>query len=371
MGISGKKVKKRLSVFLPILAVCLILSGCDAGGDSILAKLDSLSGGNSDGEYTQEFFAMDTYMTLTAYGENAKEAVEAGEAEIERLDAYFSTGDEGSAIYAINAAGGGELSDEAAMLVYRCLDIWEETGGIFDISIYPVMELWGFTTGDYAVPSDDALAATLEKVDAGRLAITEEDGVAYLTMDEGMEIDLGGVVKGYADDRVSEIFEEYGVENGIINLGGDVHVLGSKPDGTQWRVGIVDPNDTDGYMGGLALSDTSVVTSGGYERYFEDEDTGVRYHHIIDPRTGSSAYNGLVSVSVVSDDGTLADALSTSLFIMGVPDAITFCEEHCAEDGFDALMETDDGEIYVTDNLEDAFIDLNGGTELNVIDTGR
>ncbi|MCD8301157.1 MAG: FAD:protein FMN transferase [Clostridiales bacterium] len=335
----------------------------------MLSKLDSLTGGNDDDEYSQEFFAMDTYMTLTAYGDNAKDAVEAGQAEIERLDAAFSTGDEDSEVYAINAAGGGELSDEMAMLIKRSLEIWEETGGLFDISIYPVMELWGFTTGDYAVPEEEVLAGTLELVDAGRIILSEEDDATCLSMDEGMEIDLGGMVKGYADDRVSEIFEKYGVEKGIINLGGDVSVVGTRPDGTQWRVGIVDPNDTDSYLGGLALSDTSVVTSGGYERYFEDEDTGERYHHIIDPRTGYSAYNGLISVSVVGDDATLADALSTSLFIMGTYDAIAFCEEHCVADSFDVLMETEDGDIYITDGLEDSFIDLNGDTELNVIVT--
>ncbi|MCD8109231.1 MAG: FAD:protein FMN transferase [Clostridiales bacterium] len=326
-----------------------------------------------DEPYSQDFFAMDTYMTLTAYGENAQDAVEAGVAEIERLDALLSTGDSDSEIYALNAAGGGELSDETAYLIERSLEVYESTGGLYDISIYPVMDLWGFTASDesaFAVPEASVLEETLALVDAGKLALTEnEDGTMVLSMEEGMQIDLGGIVKGYADDRIAEIFAEYGIESAIINLGGSVRVVGTKTDGSLWKVGIQDPEDSSGYLGGLALSDMAVVTSGGYERYFDDEETGIRYHHIIDPRTGYSAYNGLISVSIISEDGTLADALSTSLFIMGTEEAIAYCEEHCVADGFDVLMETEDGEIYITDRLEESFIDLNGDTELHIITT--
>ncbi|MCC8141180.1 MAG: FAD:protein FMN transferase [Lachnospiraceae bacterium] len=327
---------------------------------------------NTEGsEYTKTIFAMDTYMTLTAYGEQAQEAVDAGVAEIERLDEIFSTGDENSEIYAINAAGGGELSEETAMLIQRSLEIYEKTGGIFDISIYPVMKLWGFTSGDYKVPDAAELEQTLALVNAGDLTLTEQDGETVLSMEEGMEIDLGGIVKGYADDRVAEIFAEYGIEDAIINLGGDVHVMGNRPDGTGWRVGIQDPEDSDGFLGGLTLTDCSVVTSGGYERYFEDEETGVRYHHIIDPRTGASANNGLISVSVVSTDGTLADALSTTLFILGSDDAVEYCESFSDSDGFDALLMTEDREIYITEDLAEYFIDLNGDTQLNIIETHK
>ncbi|MCD8364412.1 MAG: FAD:protein FMN transferase [Clostridiales bacterium] len=368
------------------------LSGCGFGNDvdsaktgSVLEEVSSDENASAEGEtgasagsseeesYTQDFFAMDTYMTLTAYGENAQAAVEAGIAEINRLDALLSTGDENSEIYQINEAGGGVLSDETAYLIRRSLEVYEGTGGLYDITIYPVMVLWGFTgtdEDDFAVPEDAVLEETLALVDAGKITLTEnEDGDTVLSMEEGMQIDLGGIVKGYADDRIAEIFAEYGVESGIINLGGSVRVVGTKTDGSLWRVGVQDPEDTSGYLGGLEVSNVSVVTSGGYERYFDDEETGIRYHHIIDPRTGYSAYNGLISVSIVSEDGTLADALSTSLFIMGTEGAIAYCEDHCEEDGFDVLLETEDGDIYITDDLEESFIDLNGDTELHVIET--
>lgn len=381
--------KKIITGFLCCTILGVSLIGCGSKSDADLAETGSaLEEISSDGEsvsaeaetdasedesYSQDFFAMDTYMTLTAYGENAQAAVEAGIEEINRLDALLSTGDENSEIYQLNEAGGGELSDETAYLVRRSLEVYESTGGLFDISIYPVMDLWGFTRSDedaLAVPEESVLEETLQLVDAGKITLTEkDDGAVVLSMEDGMQIDLGGIVKGYADDRVAEIFAEYGVESGIINLGGSVRVVGTKTDGSLWRVGVQDPEDTSGYLGGLEVSDVSVVTSGGYERYFDDEETGIRYHHIIDPRTGYSAYNGLISVSIVSEDGTLADALSTSLFIMGTEEAVAYCEEHCETDGFEVLLETEDGEIYITDDLEESFIDLNGNTELHVIET--
>ncbi len=364
------KKRKFLIGILCVILSCVFLSSCGTGDESspsVSAGTESAAG--DDQEYTQTMFAMDTYMTLTAYGENAREAVEAGMAEIQRLDELFSTGDENSEIYAVNAAGGGEVSEETAMMIRRSLEIYEKTGGIFDISIYPVMELWGFTSGSYQVPDPDELERTLALVNSGDLELYERDGTEVLAMEEGMKIDLGGIVKGYADDRVAEIFAEYGINDAIINLGGDVRVMGLRPDGTEWRVGIQDPEDSDELLGGLSLTDINVVTSGGYERYFEDETTGVRYHHIIDPRTGSSANNGLISVSVVSEDGALADALSTTLFILGSEDAVTFCENYSESEGFDALLMTEDREIYITEDLEDSFIDLSGDTKLNIIET--
>ncbi len=364
--------KKIAALILSGVLPALLFSGCAGSEDAVSPAVEGsgLVTGAADGqEYTKTLFAMDTYMTLTAYGEKAEEAVEAGAEEIKRLDALFSIGDEGSEIYAVNAAGGGALSEEAAMLVRRSLNIWEQTDGLFDISVYPIMKLWGFPTGEYRVPEAEEIAETLPLVNAGNLLLTEKDEETILSMEDGMQIDLGGIVKGYADDRVAEIFSSYGITDAVINLGGDVRVMGTRPDGTRWRVGIRDPEDEDGYLGGLALTDISVVTSGGYERYFEDTETGIRYHHIIDPRTGAPADNGLLSVSVISEDGTLADALSTTLFILGTEDAVTYCEAHCAEDGFGALLMTEDREIYLTEDLEESFIDLAGDTKLHLIET--
>ena len=166
-----------------------------------------------------------------------------------------------------------------------------------------------------------------------------------------MKIDLGGIAKGYTSSRIMDIFKENGITSGLVNLGGNVQALGTKTDGSNWRVAVQSPDDTEDYLGVLSIQDKAVITSGGYERYFEQD--GVTYHHIIDPKTGYPAKNGLVSVTIVSSDGTLADGLSTSLFIMGEEKAAEFWKAHSNE--FEAIFVTDDGTIYVTEGLKDSF----------------
>lgn len=373
------KKRKLLIALLCGALVCLPLAGCNnkngaSGTDSSVQSEVSEDAGeqnssDSSQEYTSDVFAMDTYMTLTAYGENAQEAVEAGIAEIQRLDDLLSTGKDTSEVAQINANGGGVLSEDTDYLVKRALDIYQSTNGAFDISIYPVMQLWGFTTGNFAVPSESDLAAKLALVDAGKIILSEENGQTSISFPEGMEIDLGGITKGYTSGRVMDVMKSYGIKSAVINLGGNAHVLGNKTDGSQWKVGIQDPEDENGYLGGVSVTDKAIITSGGYERYFVDEDTGVKYHHIIDPKTGYSANNGLISVTIVSADSTLADGLSTSLFVLGTEDAITYCEEHCAEDGFDAIMEDEDGKLYITDDIYDDFINMNNNKNIEKIQT--
>lgn len=373
------KKRKLLIALLCGALVCLPLAGCNnkngaSGTDSSVQSEVSEDAGeqnssDSSQEYTSDVFAMDTYMTLTAYGENAQEAVEAGIAEIQRLDDLLSTGKDTSEVAQINANGGGVLSEDTDYLVKRALDIYQSTNGAFDISIYPVMQLWGFTTGNFAVPSESDLAAKLALVDAGKIILSEENGQTSISLPEGMEIDLGGIAKGYTSGRVMDVMKSYGIKSAVINLGGNAHVLGNKTDGSQWKVGIQDPEDENGYLGGVSVTDKAIITSGGYERYFVDKDTGVKYHHIIDPKTGYSANNGLISVTIVSADSTLADGLSTSLFVLGTKDAITYCEEHCAEDGFDAIMEDEDGKLYITDGIYDDFINMNNNKNIEKIQT--
>ncbi len=299
---------------------------------------------------SRDVFAMDTYMTVTAYGEDAEEAVDAAAAEIERLDALFSVGDEDSDIAKVNANGGGELSEESGYLVERSLELYEDTDGAFDIAIYPVMEAWGFTTQDYKVPSDDVLSAALKLTDASLINYDSSSRTISFDMDE-MKIDLGGIAKGYTSARIMDIFREYNLTSGLVNLGGNVQAYKSKTDGSDWRVAIQDPDNLDDYVGVLSISDKAVITSGGYERYFEED--GKTYHHIIDPKTGYPADSGLTSVTIVSTDGTLADGLSTSLFIMGKDKAEEYWRNH--SDEFDAVLITQDGTIYVTEGIQDCF----------------
>ena len=306
---------------------------------------------NSDKEpVTREIFAMDTYMTLTAYGENAMVGLDAAEKEIKWLDENLSTGIESSEIAKVNANHGGKVGEVASYLIQRSLELHKSTDGVFDISIYPVMKLWGFAGGDFKVPEENTLAETLKLVDAKKVLLDSENGMVSFDM-EGMEIDLGAIAKGYTSNRVMEVLKENGVESAIVNLGGNVQVLGSKVDKSAWRVAIQDPVNAEAFLGILSTEDKAVITSGGYERYFEEN--GKKYHHIIDVKTGYPADSGLTSVSIVAKDGTLADGLSTSLFIMGEEKAKNYWREHRKE--FEAILYKEDGSVYITEGLEGNF----------------
>ena len=328
---------KRFCLLVIILACTAALSGC--AGEDVSGKSAS-----------REFFAMDTIMTVTAYGEQCEEAAEEAKAEVERLDALLSTGDADSEVSKINRQGGCDVSEETAFLIEKALEIHKETDGAFDISIYPVMRAWGFTDTNYHVPEEEELRELLKKVDASQIHLEDERKRVSFGMD-GMEIDLGGIAKGYTSSRIMEIFRSNGIESGIVSLGGNVQVLGRKTDGENWRVAVQNPKSDEEYLGVLSVSDKAVITSGGYERYFEQD--GTTYHHILDPSDGHPAEGGLASVTIVSEDGTLADALSTSLFVMGKEKAFSFWKEHREE--FDAIFLDEEGNIWITEGLKEAF----------------
>lgn len=352
------------------LSAALLVTGCSQGtgsGDTDSGKTEEKTEETESGEEQEtqdeaekELFAMDTYMTLTAYGEHAQDAVDAAAEEITRLDAMLSTGSTDSEIGQVNETGSGTLSEEAGYLVKRSLELYQETDGVFDIAIYPIMQAWGFTDQNYQVPSEETLQGLLPLTDASKIQYDQD--TREISFDqEGMKIDLGGIAKGYTSARIMDIYREHGIESGMVNLGGNVQVLGGKTDGSSWRVAIQSPDDESEYLGVLETKDRAVITSGGYERYFEQD--GKTWHHIIDPSTGYPAESGLTSVTIVSKDGTLADGLSTSLFIMGEEKAVAFWREH--EDEFDAILLSDDGKLYVTEGIADDF--TSQGAEVEVI----
>lgn len=331
-------------------------SGSEASSSSAVSGTNSAenaassSSSAADASSSRDIFAMDTYMTVTAYGPNAEMAVDQAQQEIERLDALLSTGAETSEVAQINANGGGTLSEDTTYLLERSLDLYDSTKGVFDIAIYPIMDAWGFTTGNYTVPSDEMIENLLPLTDANNI-IYDKDESSISFAKDGMKIDFGGIAKGYTSGRIADIYRECGVTSGLINLGGNVQVVGTKTDGSKWRVAVQSPETEDDYLGILSTADRAVITSGGYERYFEQD--GVKYHHIIDPSTGHPANNGLVSVTIVSADGTLADGLSTSLFIMGKDKAAEYWRAH--SDEFDTILEDEDGVLYVTEGIADDF----------------
>ena len=339
---NGKR--RRTRQFLAVLLLLLTaLSGC--GRTNLEAQ-----------EAENSFFAMNTYMTFTAYGEQAEDALADARVRVEEVEALWSVTDEGSEIYRANHSGGEpvNVSEETAELVSFALEMAEKTDGALEPTIYPVLRAWGFTTDTKQVPSQEEIDALLEDVGHEKITL---DGT-LLTVPEGMELDLGAVGKGYAGDLAAEAVRARGIECAILSLGGNIQAVGSRPDGTDWRVGLRSPWE-DGTLGVLRVSDQAVVTSGGYENYFEDEDGNV-YWHILDPETGYPAKSGLLSVTIICQQGRLGDALSTALFVMGPQKA----EEYWRENGdFEMILVTEEGEILITEGVADRFTLSEGRTE--------
>ena len=318
---------KKILSYLFLCALLCALNGCGVQSGDVRNSVN--------------FFAMDTLMEFSAY---ADETTLSGAREIvTELESRVSTTNAKSEIYRLNHDGGGTVSPGTAELLRTALSMCRLTNGAFDLSIYPVVRAWGFTTGEYRIPSGDELAALLAQVDYTRIRLDGED----VSLPDGMEIDLGGIAKGYAGRKAAEYLREHGVTSALLNLGGNVQTVGEKPDGTPWRVAVQDPLQSGAYAGILEIRNQAAVTSGGYERHFTGED-GETYWHIMDPETGRPARSGLLSVTVVADDGALCDALSTALFVMGAETAERFWREH---QDFEMVLITEDGEAIVTPGL--------------------
>lgn len=336
-----------MAAALTVMAAGAGLAGCGGTGNGTVGSNGSSYTAAEESRYTTEVFAMDTYMTLTAYGDNAQTAVNEAVAEIRRLDDRFSVGNAESDVTVINNAGGGHVSEETAFLIDKSLDIGRKTNGAFDITVYPLMELWGFTSGNYRVPSDEEIKDVLSKVSYMNVTADGQE----VTLNNNAMIDFGGIAKGYTSSRVMDIFRQNGVEHGIISLGGNVQALNSKPDNSSWRVAVQKPDGDGDYLGILSVDNKAVITSGGYERYFEQN--GMTYHHIINPSTGYPSDSDLTSVTIVCDDGTTADALSTSLFIMGLDNAVDFYRNSGI--AFDMILYDRSGRLYVTQDIAGSF----------------
>lgn len=314
-----------------MLSALLFLTGCSA---------------ESSPEPVQgTFFAMDTVMDFTIYGESG--LIDQSESLIASLESLVSVTDADSELYAINQTGSGTLTGKASSLMEQALEICRRTDGALDLSIYPIVRAWGFTTGSYQVPDEAEIQALLPLVDYRKIQYDAADG--DVTLPEGMKIDLGSVAKGYAGQLVAQMLREHGVQSALLNLGGNVQTVGAKPDGSPWQIGIKDPQGEDAMMV-LSVEDQAVVTSGGYERYFEQD--GQTYWHIMDPSTGHPADSGLISVTIVGDEGVVCDGLSTALFVMGLEKAADLW----AQSGdFEAVFVTASGEVYITEGLRDRF----------------
>ena len=298
----------------------------------------------------QQFFAMDTVMSITAYGKGAENAVSAAVTRVNQLEGLLSRTRAGSDVAALHLAApeAAPVSEDTLQILTLARAWHTKTDGAFDVTIAPVTTAWGFGGGgEHQVPSPEKLQELLAMVDGSSLLLT--NSTAALPK-KGMEIDLGGIAKGYASAQAEQILRSHGIQSALLDLGRNITVIGTKPDGSNWRIAVQDPVNSNGTVGVLSLQDCSAVTSGGYQRYFEQD--GVVYHHIIDPRTGYPANSGLISATVVCSDSTLADLLSTAVFVLGEDAALNLWR---TEGGFDLILITDDGRMVVTGGLSELF----------------
>ena len=309
---------------------------------------------------TRTVYAMDTVMNLTVYGENAAAALESAEKELHTLDeAVLSRTAEGSELYALNTSNGETVEygadDILPALIETALTISDATDGAFDPTLAPVLDAWGFTKDERRVPSADELKELLSHTGCGKVALEKTADGWTVTLLDGAQLDLGGIAKGYASDRLADIFAQYGVDSALVSLGGNVYARGTKPGGAAWSVAVQHP-EQEGYAAMLALTDAFAVTSGGYQRYFTGP-AGPVYQHILDPKTGYPVESDLLSVSILCDNGTMADAYSTALYVMGREAAQDFWRQN---GGFDMVLITKDGQVLYTPGLADKLTETEG-----------
>ncbi|MFC1682860.1 FAD:protein FMN transferase [Candidatus Zixiibacteriota bacterium] len=283
----------------------------------------------------QSRIMMDTVVTLRIYqgdAEQIDQAVETAFAEIKRLESLLSRWLPDSEISRINAQAGHSrvsVSPETWQAIRSTQRISRLTEGGFDLTIGAVTQLWDFQSEETRVPEAAALERQLQLMGAHQVRL-DSSGMRVGLRDRGAAIDLGGAAKGYAVDRAIEVLREWGVKRAVVDAGGDIGLLGKKPRGETWKIGIRHPKDPKATLEVIEVDSGAVATSGNYERFFLQD--GVRYHHILDPLTGMPA-NQVVSVTILADMAIEADILSTAVFVLGPQRGMTLIEQLSGVEG--------------------------------------
>lgn len=341
-------ITRRRLIYLGTLsaaAACLGISACNSSQSSGGAPVLNASNENENSSIE---FLFDSVVQISGYCEQdiLDDAIEL----CRYFEGILSRTIEGSDVSNINEAKGMpvEVADETAELIEAALHYCEVSGGLFDITIGSVSTLWDFDEG--VKPDEDAIAEAIKHIDYTMISV---DGNMVTLADPEAKIDLGGIAKGYIADKVAEQLVSAGVESALINLGGNVYALGTKPDGSEWSIGVQDPNDSRGnILATVDVDDQSVVTSGLYERQFEQD--GINYYHILDPRTGYPVETDLVSTSIISDKSIDGDGFSTILFLKGVDAALALVEE------------TPEIEAFLVDDA--GFITMSSGCDAELLE---
>ena len=323
-------MKKFFSRALLLLLIPMLLSGC---GPSPKEKVSAVG------------FYLDTVISIAAYGVK-QEVVDDALHKISEYENLLSKTIEGSDVWNINHANGQPVvvSDYTRELLEASANTSVATDGAFDITVGPSVALWDFKSETPSLPDKEKLAAAAALTDYTKITLEGNT----VTMPAGMQIDLGSIAKGYITDEIAEYCRSRGVTCGILNFGGNVVVIGKRPDGKPWNVGIQDPKEPTGQpLITLPATDSAVVTSGIYERGFTRD--GVRYHHILEPKTGWPVQNGLASVTLLTKDSLTADAYDTGLFVMGLEKAMALVE---ATPGMEAVFIDAEDNIYYSSGLK-------------------
>lgn len=293
-------------------------------------------------------FVLDTVSTITLYGGGDEKLIDRCFELCREYELIFSRTDERSELYALNRDGSAEVSGELLKLITLARDYARLSGGAFDFTLGAASGMYGFSSDSPHAPSASELAEAMEHTGWEKVVI---DGSTVTLTDPGAVIDLGAIAKGYIADRLAELLLENGQNSAVINLGGNVLCLGSRPDGSDFTVGLQYPfeqlNET---IANIRVSGMSVVTSGIYQRCFEQD--GVFYHHILDPETGLPCQSGLLAVSVVCPSSADADALSTACFVLGLDDGLELID---SLSGTYAVFITQDYELHYSEGFQDAL----------------
>lgn len=342
------KTWKRAGALL--LCACLAgsASGCAAQPAPNAAPTATVAPAASAAEKTSGVgFYFDTVVTLTLYG--APEGLlDELWAECARYEQLLSKTVEGSDVDRINRSAGEPVavSPETYEILRRAREISDATEHAFSVTIAPITAMWDFTGGTKRMPTDEERLAALPLVDDTRIVLNE-DGTVVLPA--GMEIDLGGIAKGYIADKIAEKVAPL-VAGAVLSFGGNVYCVGEKPDGSAFRVGVQDPDSTSGKsLGIVSVSNATVVTSGIYERRFEKD--GVLYHHILDPKDGLPSRSNLSSVTIIAQSSMTADALATACIVLGREKALALLSRM----GYDGLLITRDRQVYLTDGFAERY----------------
>ncbi|BAL81962.1 putative thiamine biosynthesis lipoprotein [Selenomonas ruminantium subsp. lactilytica TAM6421] len=336
---------KKIAVYLLLLVLCLC-AGC--GEQSDVKKSD---------------IVLDTAVTLTARGKDAQAAIDESMARLKNIDNMVNPNVPDSDVSKLaQNAGNGQwvaLQPETYKMLAVAQDYARKTNGAFDVTTKPLVDLWGIGTDHAKVPTPAELAEVQKKIGWQKLELDEAKQSARL-MQKGMGVDLGGVAKGFAADEVRKIYARHGIKDGLINLGSSsMYALGVNQEGKAWHIGLRHPRkDSSEKMAVLPLKNEALSTSGDYERFFEAG--GMRYHHILDPRTGWPAKSGAMSVTIVAadnveDGGMLTDILSTAVFVLGPEQGARFLS---SQEGIEGAITDGRYQLWTTGNMATELLEV-------------